>query len=249
MKKKVGIIGDTGRMGDILKQQIFNHSDFILSVGFNKSQNTTTLADVFKKSDYVVDFSNSSIIKDILIVANSIPKPLIICTTGWAKEDFNQLLQNLATKTIVVISPNNSMGSFLQKQFAHQLAKILDGSYDINITEKHHRNKIDSPSGTAISLINEIKESKKKYHHTKYNTFYTDEGPRPNNCIKISTERSGNLAGTHNIDFISNEEMICINHVVFDRVVFAKGAIKILEILVKKSPKPKIYYIEDILNL
>ena len=250
--KTIGIIGITGRMGCVLTNTIKTKfdKDFKIGVGFNKSQILcNNLKDVFEKNDYIVDFSSSAITELIFKTAILKPKPLIVCTTGWNKNKINIQLHELAKIVPVIIAPNTSIGAYLQYYLTEKLTNILDTNYDIDIIEKHHRNKIDCPSGTAISLIKNIKKNKKKQYNLKYKTNKLIRGPRPKNCINLSIERSGNITGEHTVNFTSTEEMISIKHVAFNRILFAKGVIKILKWLNNTKPQNKLYTFSDIFNM
>jgi 4-hydroxy-tetrahydrodipicolinate reductase len=248
MKQPIGIIGNTGRMGRLLTDQINKHPKFITGVGFDHSR-TIALEEVFQQNDYVVDFSNSELIEAVLNTAANHHKPLVICTTGWSYNEQLPLIEKIAQKAPVVIASNTSVGAYLQRYLVKQLAKILGEEYDIDISEKHHRHKIDIPSGTAMTLIEDIQAVKKQHHNLSYQAHPLEKGPRPEHFIGVAVERSGNLPGDHEVSFTSLEEKISIRHVAFDRALFARGAIKVLEWLEGTKPAPGIYTMENVLQL
>ena len=168
-KKTVGVIGNTGRMGKSITEALKHSQTFQFGTGFNNAcMESYPLINLFNDNDYVVDFSNAKLIAEILKAATLRPKPLVLCTTGWNYQEHSMALQEAARTTVIVIAPNTSMGAFLQRHLAKQLAQFLDDYYDIDIFEKHHRNKIDIPSGSALNLLHDIEAVKEKYHQMQY---------------------------------------------------------------------------------
>lgn len=250
MSRKVGIIGMTGRMGHALMDIISKRQDFIAGVGFSRSQTPhISLEDIFAQNDYIFDFSTPELVEEILKAAVIEPKPLVLCTTGWSEQEMHHLIEQVAKKVPIVIASNTSVGAYLQRYVIRQLARALGDEYDIDIIEKHHRNKIDSPSGTALSLFNDIKMVKMQLNKSSYQTHKLEKGPRPDHSIGMAVTRSGNLPGDHEVSFVSADEMISVKHVAFDRTLFAKGAIRIIEWLDKTKPKPGLYTMGDVLSL
>ncbi|CAG7590022.1 MAG: 4-hydroxy-tetrahydrodipicolinate reductase [Candidatus Midichloria sp.] len=245
--KKIGIIGSSGRMGLLLSQAIKTDNFYHLGKDYNKGSKYK-LQEVFIDNDFIIDFSSLDLIKDIISEALKNPKPIAICTTGWKQNNFKKELETLAEKVPIVIASNTSLGANLQRYLVSLLSKMLDASYDIDITEKHHRNKVDIPSGTAASLINEIKKAKKEHFDIDYSSNPPEHGPRPENFIGVHVERSGNLPGEHEVVFTSNSELISVKHIAFERKLFALGAIRIIKWFDQHQPKPSIYSMKNVLE-
>lgn len=243
-KQSIGIIGNTGRMGVILTDLIKNSEIYTLGKSFN-TQVAYPIHEVFQENDFVVDFSSHVMILDILKAAQKYHKPLIICSTGWKFDDYKDLINQLSSVIPVIIAPNTSFGAAIHKALIEILAKTLDASYDIDITDKHHRYKIDMPSGTAHNLINTIKDTKLLKRKEDYTVQYGMPDAR-NHIINVHIERSGNLPGEHEVSFTSLNEMISIKHVAFDRKLFAEGAIKIIQWLNINKPTNGLYNAHDI---
>ena len=194
MRKQIGVIGVGGRMGSLLSELIAQHQSYVLGPSFMRSrQSTTSLEDVFKANKIVVDFSSSDLVEHTLAAALSVPKPFVICTTGWQKDHTRKQIKALSKEVPIVIAPNTSIGACLQLYLAKQVAKILGEEYDIDILEKHHRNKSDAPSGTALALLNSVQEEKKRYHNLNYKPYSVGQSPRPKQVIGFAVRRSGNL--------------------------------------------------------
>lgn len=249
-KKKIGIIGITGRMGLTLADVVREGGKYELGVSFGRSQMPfRKMEEVFRGSDYVIDFSSRELVKKTLETGITEGKPLVICTTGWSKDDMKNLIEPLAEKVPLVIAANTSLGAALQIYLARQLARVLGETYDIDIEEKHQRNKIDCPSGTAKMIFEEIRKVKKSAFELKYETGGMAEGPRPEHYIGTTFLRSGNRPAEHEVSFTSNEEMISIRHLAYSKNVFARGAVKIVEWLDENKPKPGVYSMMDVLGL
>ena len=276
MTKKIGIIGNTGRIGQLLTRIINEGSkndtssnqnhQFELGLCFNRSSTSkVTLEDIFKENDYVVDFSNASLTKDIIDSANNVllsssnlkrlVKGLVICSSGFDKNAMQSSIDKLSSKIPLVIAPNTSTGSTIQHHLTQLLSKLLTTEYDIDIIEKHHRGKIDSPSGTALHLLDAIKNTKQETQQLEYNTHdfmnpsnIAGHNLRPDNVIGVLVQRSGNIAGEHEVSFTSGDEMISIKHIVFNRELFAKGAMKIIYWLDSTSPAPGLYGMSNVIG-
>lgn len=243
MIKKIGIVGDTGRMGLSLKSLLVKQTIYQLGICYNGSSlPQIRLLDVFQDNDVIVDFSSKSLLKDILKAGLWAPKPLILCSTGWDYQKNIEDLDILSQTVPVVIAPNTSLGACVQKYLAKVLSRLFDEDYDIDIIEKHHRYKEDSPSGTAKALVESILKSRQNL-----SLYHLNQGPRTDNQIGISTIRSGHILGEHELLFTSKEEMISVKHTVFTRNLFAKGVLKILCWLKERRPEKGIYSMEDVI--
>lgn len=248
-KTTVGVIGETGRMGSILTEMIGQDPRFELGIGYSmENSGDATLDRVFQENDLVIDFSHASLVEANLTAALRSPKPLIICTTGWSPEKMADKLSALSEKVPVIVASNTSVGACLQRYVAGKMAEILDEDFDIDVHEKHHRFKVDSPSGTAVSLAEEMINAKLKVYNLNYELYTPGHFAREEHKIGMSVERSGNIAGTHTASFTSLEESISITHVAFDRTLFAKGAIRAAAWL-SEQKTPNIYSMYDVLNL
>jgi 4-hydroxy-tetrahydrodipicolinate reductase len=249
MPKKVGIIGDTGRMGVLLKKEIAQRPDLAVGLGFHRSEGqdvSEIFERIFVENDYIIDFSHVSQLNEVLKWCYLQAKPTILCTTGWLFKDYKAAIEQAAQKTCLVVAENTSFGALMQRHLVKTLARLLGNTYDIHIHEKHHRYKQDRPSGTARALISDIVEIKKNTEGICYSVNSSDEGPRQPHSIGVSCERSGNLPGEHEVTFTSDQEQIKINHTVFHRAIFAEGALRILEWMMRVTPKPGLYTMHDI---
>ncbi len=252
MLKKVGIIGGSGRLGNEIANLISSSNKYQLGLLYSRSNSKNiSIDDVFLESDYVIDVSSSKILSNILLSAIKSPKPLLILTTGWKAEEFEKTLDSLSKLACLIIASNTSYGSYMQGAIAYDIAKNLGQEYDIDIVEQHHRNKLDQPSGTALTLFNIIAKSKKENQNLNYTLYDRKDNSHPRSPLTISIEsrRSGNIPGEHEVYFTSSDEIISVKHVALNRSLFAHGAIKILDWLLLNEPKSGIYYSSDIFNI
>ncbi len=255
----VGIIGITGRMGKLLAETLNSSDNYQVKYGFARNhakdvgqdyQLLPQLSELFANSEYIVDFSTATLVSELLRTAVSLEKPLVICTTGWQREGEQQaLLEQLCQKVPVVIAPNTSLGACLQRFLAIKMASALPLDYDIDIHEKHHRHKIDIPSGTATALAQAIVDEQLRQHAVQYDFGELKAGARPDNYIGMSVQRSGQLPGEHEISFTNDVEMLSLKHISFSRQLFAKGVIPILDWLRQQQPVPGCYTMFDVLGL
>ena len=162
--KKVGIIGISGRVGRSLYRQCMDHPKYTCTAGYARLTTTDlplcpSLSHLFTSCDYAVDFSSPDLMTEIIKTCLSHPKPLVIGTTGMAL--LKDQVIPLAKVVPVVIAPNTSLGACLQRHLATTLARFLPQDYDIDIIDRHHNQKKDQPSGTALALAESIVKAKK----------------------------------------------------------------------------------------
>lgn len=248
--KKVGIIGKSGRMGQELTKVFTNKPGYEVGTSYSKeSAKEVTLDAVFKENDIVVDFSNAALVGKILEAGIKNPKPLIICTTGWDQTALKAQLEEFTIKAPLIIATNTSIGAAVQRYVVRKVAEVLGEEFDIDLHEKHHRFKVDSPSGTAVTLVNDLLLAKKNAQNLEYESYIVGQEARPERKVGVSVQRSGSIVGEHEVSFTSLEEQITIKHTAFDRALFAKGAAKAVEWLLEKKISPGSYTMFDLLQL
>lgn len=194
------------------------------------------LGEVIKlnKPDIVVDFSNPEATIRNAETITRLKTSMVIGTTGFNKKDIKKL-QNMAYSNHVgiVYAPNITLGVNVMMVLSN-LAAILLNNYDFQITEIHHKNKKDSPSGTAIKIANEIENG------------LTYANGLKKSDIPINSVRAGGVVGKHEVMVVGDEDRIIISHESFSRRVFALGAIHAIEFLYNKTG---YYEMKDVLCL
>ena len=208
------------------------------------------LPSLFRENDIIVDFSSADALIDVLEAAKLHPKPLIICSTGWTLSGkISELIDELSKQIVIVIAPNTSLGACLQLFMVQYLAKALPANYDIDVHEKHHQHKKDIPSGTAKALIKAITDQRLQKDQVEMTVGQLTVGPRPENMVATSVQRSGKLPGEHEVSFTHEDEQITVNHTAFSPNLFAKGTLTILNWIDEKKPVPGIYSMLDVVGL
>ena len=172
----------------------------------------------------IIDFSSPKALDGVLELAVKKQLPVVLCTTGYTPEQLKQI-EEASGKVAVLKSANMSLGINTVSKLIAEAAKILAGNgYDIEIVEKHHNQKADAPSGTALLLA----DSMQKVLDEKYEYVFDRSGrrmKRPKNEIGISAVRGGTIVGEHEVIFAGLDEVIEIKHTAFSKAVFAKGAV------------------------
>lgn len=244
-KQKVGIIGYTGRLGSCVVKQLELSEELEPGFHFNRSSNRP-LEEIFLENDIVLDASSFSFFPEVLKAASLGKASLVIATTGWDRDLYLPVLEELAKRIPIVVAPNGSFGAVLQKYCVAILTRFLK-DFDVDVLERHHRKKKEPFSGTAEDLADIICRIKTDISGNDYDVRKISGGSRDSGKIDIRSMRSGNLVGEHEVSFTGDGEMITIKHTVFDRQVFAKGFVEIISLLTQSKKTPGIYSTEDFL--
>ncbi|SEF71212.1 dihydrodipicolinate reductase [Caloramator fervidus] len=243
--------GCNGKMGQVLTRIISQMEDIKVVCGVDKNPEKfnnpypvyDSLEKVKEKVDVLIDFSNHSALDSILKFGLDNKVPLVICTTGFSKEEKDKIKE--ASKNIPILnSANMSIGINLITKILNQIAPILYEDFDIEIIEKHHNQKLDSPSGTALMLADAINSSlnnKLEYVYGRHSK--TDK--RKKQELGIHAIRGGAIVGEHSVIFAGYGEVIEINHTALSRDVFAYGAIKGAKFIIGKEAG--LYTMNDVI--
>lgn len=175
------------------------------------------------KPDVIIDFSNPALLERLLDYCLSTGTPLVIGSTGYSEEQIGRI-KAAARQIPVFFTFNMSLGINLLVQLAKKAASVLGGQYDIEIVEKHHNQKIDAPSGTAIMLANAINETLDNSKHYVYDR-HSRLQKREKSEIGMHSIRGGTIVGEHDIIFAGHDEVITLSHSAASKSVFAEGAI------------------------
>lgn len=247
---KVLINGCNGRMGQVLVNEIDRFSELLLVGGFDihdEGKNTfpvySNIEDIKEKPDVIVDFSVPVSTFNILKYAVSNKVPVVIATTGFTKEQLDEI-KEISKQIPIFQSSNMSFDINLMKKIVAEVAKNLKET-DIEIVETHHNRKVDAPSGTAILLadaINDVMDKKLDYNFNRHNIH---EKRNPNE-IGFSSIRGGNIVGEHSVMFFGEHETFEIKHTSYSRDVFAEGALKAAVFIA--SQKPGFYGMDDMVK-
>ena len=196
------------------------------------------------EADVVIDFSNAKAVDGLLDYCVEKQIPVVLCTTGLSEEQLQEV-EEASKKVAVLRSANMSLGVNTLLEMVKTATKILgEAGFDIDIVEKHHRRKLDAPSGTALAFADSINEAA----DGKYNYVFDRSErrmPRPADEIGISAVRGGTIVGEHEIIFAGTDEVIEFKHTAYSRAVFGKGAV---EAAVYLADKPAgLYDMQDVI--
>ena len=244
-KIKVGVHGSSGSMGkELIKLAPKYSSNIEISYLYSRKGKNNSIDDLCKASDVIIDFSSREGALNLVKQAKNYENiKLVICSTGLKKED-SIMIKDVAEKIPILLASNTSIGANLIKSSACLLAKKLsDQNMDIDILDIHHNKKKDAPSGTALMIAESICAELPGY---KISIMRADK-IREKKHIIITSIRSGNVFGTHEIIFACENESITIIHKALSKEIFAKGAFECSIWLSNKAPG-KHYSMEDVLK-
>ena len=244
--------GCNGRMGKMIAGIVENYPDIEIVTGVDINTEETgkfPVVDNISKADttadVVVDFGNAAAVDAVIdwCVTNKIP--LVECTTGLSDDTLRKLNEASST-TPMFKSANMSLGiNIIQKILKENAARLAEAGFDIEIVEKHHRTKLDAPSGTALALADAVNAGladKKDYVFDRSGRRMT----RPDTEIGISAVRGGTIVGDHDVIFAGTDEVITFSHTAYSRAVFAKGAVEAAKYIAGKAPG--MYDMSNVLN-
>ncbi|MGL5765570.1 MAG: 4-hydroxy-tetrahydrodipicolinate reductase [Sarcina sp.] len=250
---KVLLSGCLGKMGSTITNIAKTKFDNIQIVaGFDRNDRTDGEFPIFSDLtkcnvdfDVIIDFSRPEALRPLISLAKAKSKPLIICSTGYSKEDL-ELINETSKEIPVFRSANMSIGVNVVNNILKRVSGLLYENFDIEIIEKHHNQKVDAPSGTALLLAHTIQDSIKD----ETNLIYGRQGiqKREDNEICVHTVRGGGIIGDHDVIFAGDGEVIEINHKAISRDVFALGSLKAAEFMATVTVPGK-YDMDDVLNI
>lgn len=234
--------GCNGKMGQVITRLAENFNGLRIAAGFDINNNInnpypvfTSLSDCNVKADVIIDFSNPKAFDGLTEFARERRIPLVMATTGLSQEQTNKLRNDVSGRIPVFFSANMSLGVNLLIDLVKKAAKVLEGQFDIEIVEKHHNQKIDAPSGTALAIadaINDALEEKCEYTYDRHSRMKK----RSKQEIGIHAVRGGTIVGDHSVIFAGNDEIIEINHTATSKEIFGVGALKAALFLTSKEP-------------
>ena len=228
---KIIISGCNGHMGRVVESICNSTPNTKVVAGFDVLGSTDRDFPVYSspaqftgEADAVIDFSSPAALDGLLAFAKATKTPLVLATTGYSPEQIAQI-GAAALEVPIFRSANMSLGINVLLELVKKAAAVLGDSYDIEIVERHHRRKVDAPSGTALMIADAAAES--CGHDTAY-VFerHSVRQPRGKKEIGISAVRGGTIVGEHEIIFAGHDEVMEIKHTALSREIFAQGAVE-----------------------
>ncbi len=224
--------GCNGRMGQIISEICREDPDTEIVAGVDvtaqKEQSYPVFTDIMKcdiQADVVIDFSTAKAVDAVFDYCVERNLPLILCTTGLSEEQLEKADQ--ASKTVAILkSANMSLGINTLFEILQKAAKVLSpAGFDVEIVEKHHNQKLDAPSGTALALADAVNDAMNQIYEYKFDRS-RERRKRDAKEIGISAVRGGTIVGEHEVIFAGKDEVIEIKHTAYSRSVFGKGAVE-----------------------
>ena len=237
---KIIMHGCNGRMGRVITDLVAGDSDAQIVAGVDKFGENTSGFPVFDSiekcdvdADVIIDFSNAAAVDGVIKYSVEKQIPVVLCTTGLSEDQLAQV-KDASAKVAILKSANMSVGvNVLMKVLRDAAPTLAAAGFDIEIVEKHHNQKLDAPSGTAIALADSINDSLNKEYEYVYDRS-TRREKRPEKEIGISAVRGGTIVGDHDVIFAGLDEVVTISHRAYSRSIFAKGAVEAAKFLAGK---------------
>lgn len=232
--------GCNGKMGQVITEICRNDDETEIVAGIDVMDNRQNGYPVFTDidncdvdADVIVDFAAAAAVDKLLDYAVRRKLPVVLCTTGLSPEQLNRVAQ-AADKTAVLKSANMSLGiNTIMKLLAEAANVFAPAGFDMEIVEKHHNQKVDAPSGTALALADAINEARNNEYEYVYDRSSVRQ-KRGKQELGISAVRGGTIVGEHEVIFAGIDEVIEIKHTAYSKSVFAKGAVEAAKFLAGK---------------
>lgn len=244
--------GCNGKMGQVITEIAAQDAEIEIVAGVDLSEQMKNDYPVFKsiaecdvEADVIIDFCAAPAVDGLLQYAVEKQIPCVLCTTGLSEEQL-AAVEKASEKVAVLRSANMSLGvNTLLKLLKDAASVFVPAGFDVEIVEKHHNQKVDAPSGTALALADSINE---EFHHEfayVYDRSQVRE-KRSEKEIGISAVRGGTIVGDHDVIFAGVDEVITFSHRAYSKSVFAKGAVQAAKYLAGK-PAGK-YDMSDVIS-
>ncbi len=238
---KVILHGCNGKMGQVINGICAEDSSIEIVAGVDVYDGIDNPYPVFKHitdcqtpADVIVDFSNEKAVDALLDYSMQKRIPVVLCTTGLSEIQLAKV-QKTSEQIAILKSANMSLGINtlldLLKKAVHVLAPA---GFDMEIVEKHHNQKLDAPSGTALALADSMNDALEQSYEYKYDRSKQRQ-KRAKNEIGIASVRGGNIVGEHEVIFAGTDEVITFKHTAHSKAVFAKGAVEAAKFLAGKE--------------
>lgn len=249
--KNILLVGCNGKMGQAVTNSALSQNDIKIVCGvdpFGTSKSDypvyESFSDVKEKIDVIIDFSNPAFFDDLYAFAKQNNLPVVICTTGFSDEQIARIGE-LSKCVAVFYSGNMSLGINLLIELSKKAASILGDTFDIEIIEKHHNQKLDAPSGTALMIADGISDTLKDTPQYIYDR-HSYRMKRKKNEIGIHSIRGGSIVGEHSVIFAGNDEVLTITHQAQSKALFATGALSAAKFT--SEMQPGLYNMGDMLK-
>lgn len=248
---KVILSGCCGKMGAAVTNAVKARDDVQIVAGVDILESDSLPYPVFPafqelpcEADVIIDFSHPSTLTSLLAYAQEKKIPAVLCSTGYTQEQI-QTIEKTSESVALFRSGNMSLGINLISELAKAAAKVLGQSFDIEIVEAHHNQKLDAPSGTAIMLEQAVEEGLDYKPELTYDRHSRSQ-KRDKHEIGMHSIRGGTIVGEHEIIFAGNDEIVKISHQALSKNVFAVGAVNAAVFM--KNQKTGLFNMSDVIK-
>jgi len=250
MTVKILLFGCFGSMGKVIREKIKEDEKFDIAAGVDNSYKKTdfpvykNISEVKENVDVIVDFSSPRSLDSIIDfgIKNSIP--LVLATTGYKDREL-KMIEKASEDIPIFKTANMSYGVNIMARILKEITTLMEEDYDIEIIERHHNKKADSPSGTA-KMIKDVMSGELKEKHNYVYGRIGNETKRKKNEIGIHAVRGGTISGEHLVLFAGEDEVLEIKHTAQSKRLFAKGALKAASYIIMKEKG--LYNMDDLIN-
>ena len=237
---KIIMHGCNGHMGQVISGIVEKDPDAEIVAGIDIADQGKNSYPVFTdidacqvEADAIIDFSSAKATDKLLEYSAARQIPVVLCSTGLSQEQLAKV-EETSRKVAVLKSANMSLGINTLLKLVQDASKVLAAAgFDMEIVEKHHRLKLDAPSGTALALADSINEAMDNQYHYVYDRSQKRE-KRDDKEIGISAVRGGTIVGEHEIIFAGQDEVIEFKHTAYSKAIFGKGAVEAAKFLAGK---------------
>lgn len=239
---RIILSGCLGHMGKVITDLVEKRDDCTIVCGIDIGTHRETsfpiytkASDIKEDADVLIDFSHPSLLSDLIAFSASGKKiPLVLCTTGYTADQVDYI-REMSIQLPIFYSRNMSLGINLLIELSKKAALVLGNEFDIEIIEKHHNQKIDAPSGTALMIadaISDIMPEKPRYMYDRH----SQRIKRDKNEIGIHSVRGGTIVGEHEVIFAGRHELLSLSHSAQSKELFANGAVNASLFMCGKAP-------------
>ena len=237
---KIIMHGCNGHMGQVISDIVEKDPDAeivagidIADQGKNSYPGFTDIDACQTEADAIIDFSSAKATDKLLEYSAARQIPVVLCSTGLSEEQLAKV-EETSRKVAVLKSANMSLGINTLLKLVQDAARVLAAAgFDMEIVEKHHRLKVDAPSGTALALADSLNEAMDNKYHYVYDRSQKRE-KRDDKEIGISAVRGGTIVGEHEVIFAGQDEVIEFKHTAYSKAIFGKGAVEAAKFIAGK---------------
>lgn len=238
---RIIMCGCNGAMGRMITGIVKDDSEAEIVAGIDMVDNGqsdfpvfSSISDCDVEADAIIDFSTPKILTEILTYSKQHKVPAVLCTTGYSDEQLAEI-EAATTETAILKSANMSLGINTLLKLLQDAAKVFAGEgFDVEIVEKHHNQKLDAPSGTALALADSINEAMGNQYEYIYDRSQRRQ-KRDKKELGLSAVRGGTIVGEHDVIFAGTDEVITFSHTAYSKAVFGKGAVAAAKFLKGKE--------------